>query len=174
MIPCYVCGRDASTGWTKGFTPAPDSQKLALCAEHNNAENRRAVALAWQELLRRGIESATNLARHKAEPSAQVVTVHFTGGGLLSFTCLKAAPTEHGTLCIEAPDGSRTYVPMQHVREYVLRPVIHSPERPEQKAARPDAAHKAPESPDAVTKAPELPDAAQKTPAREKLPVGRS
>lgn len=122
MIPCFVCGTDASTGWTKGFAPAPDSQKLALCAEHNTQENRLAVARAWQNMLRSEIASMTDVARAKAAPFEQLITVHFNGGGMLSFICIACGTTAQNTLRIDAPDGSRTYIPMQHVREYSVRP----------------------------------------------------
>ena len=123
MIPCYVCGKDASTGWTKGFVPAPDSQKLALCPEHNTPDNRLAVVKAWRALLEREAAVLTGIAGFKAAaPSLQTATVHFTGGGMLSFTCLSCSPTAQGTLCIESPDGARNFIPMQHIREYSVRP----------------------------------------------------
>lgn len=123
MIPCYVCGKDASTGWTKGFVPAPDSQKLALCPEHNTPDNRLAVVNAWHTLLEREAAIMTGIAEFRAAaPSLQTATVHFTGGGMLSFTCLSCSPTEQGTLCIESPDGARNFIPMQHIREYSVRP----------------------------------------------------
>lgn len=126
MIPCHICGKDASTGWIKGFAPAHDSQKMALCAEHNTQDNRLAVAVAWQNMLRRDIALATSLARQRAESEPQVLSVHFTGGGMLSFTCVDCQATPHGSLRIEAADGSQTFIPLQHVREYVLRPLLES------------------------------------------------
>ena len=123
MIPCYICGKDASTGWTKGFVPAPDSQKLALCPEHNTPENRLAVVKAWRALIEREAAIMTGIAGFRAAaPSLQTATVHFTGGGMLSFTCLSCSPTTQGTLCIESPDGARNFIPMQHIREYSVRP----------------------------------------------------
>ncbi|MDR0338677.1 MAG: hypothetical protein LBH65_00190 [Desulfovibrio sp.] len=105
MIPCHVCGKDASTGWTKGFAPAPDSQKLALCAEHNTKENRLAVVKAWQALFLRNIAVMTDIAQRKQAPSLHVATIHFSGGGMLSFTCTSCVPTPQGTLRITSPDG---------------------------------------------------------------------
>lgn len=122
MIPCHICGKDASTGWTKGFSPAPDNQKLALCAEHDTPKNRLLVSRAWRELHERDISAMTAVARHKAAPALQVVSVHFTGGGMLSFTCTACTPTAQGTLRIEDADGKQTYIPMQHIREYTIRP----------------------------------------------------
>lgn len=122
MIPCHICGKDASTGWIKGFIPAPDSQKLALCAEHDTVQNRVLVSRAWRNLTEREVFAMTSLARHKAAPALYVVSVHFTGGGMLSFTCTACAPTAQGTLRIDDADGNQTYIPMQHVREYTVRP----------------------------------------------------
>lgn len=130
MIPCYVCGKDASTGWTKGFVPARDSQKFALCAEHNTPENRLGVAKAWDAMLVRDMAVMADVLAFKAAvPSLQTATVHFTGGGMLTFTCLSCSPTEQGTLCLETAPGARSYIPMQHIREYSIRPYF--PEHPE-------------------------------------------
>lgn len=122
MIPCHVCGKDASTGWTKGFVPAPDSQKMALCAEHDTPQNRLLVSRAWRDVNAREIAAATSVARHKASPALYVVSVHFTGGGMLSFACTACTPTAQGTLRIDDADGKQTYIPMQHIREYTIRP----------------------------------------------------
>ena len=122
MIPCHICGKDASTGWTRGFIPAPDSQKLALCAEHDTAQNRLIVSRLWRDLNQQEIAAATLVARHKAAPILQVVSVHFTGGGMLPFTCTACTPTGQGTLRIDDANGKQTYIPMQHIREYTVRP----------------------------------------------------
>lgn len=124
MIPCYICGKDASTGWTKGFTPAPDSQKLALCPVHDTPDNRLRVIKEWQEMLLSDIQAVTSIAKHKTSaPTLQMATVRFTGGGMLSLPCLSCAPTSQGTLRLVMPDDSQTFIPMQHIREYSLRPV---------------------------------------------------
>ncbi len=123
MIPCHVCGKDASTGWITGFTPAPDSQKLALCPDHDTLEHRMVVSSLWQERHLAAIAAATDVARHKAAPTAFIVTILFNGGGMLSFSCASCAPTAQNTLCIDELNGARTYVPLQHVREYSVRPL---------------------------------------------------
>lgn len=128
MIPCFICGKDASVGWTKGFTPAPDSQKMALCAEHNTPENRLRVIKAWNAMLRDDLSVLNEIAKHKASaPGLHMANVQFTGGGMLSFVCTACTPTEQGTLRIEAPDGTLNYIPMQHVREYSVRPYAKEP-----------------------------------------------
>jgi hypothetical protein len=121
MIPCRICGRDASTGRVRGFVPAPDSQKLALCPEHDTAENRAAMELAWRELLEKDAALALSLAGHRAAPHVYAVTVRFVEGGTLSFTCLSCAPTPQHTLCIVEPDGAQTFIPLRHIRDYTLR-----------------------------------------------------
>ncbi|MDL2316113.1 hypothetical protein LJC59_03420 [Desulfovibrio sp. OttesenSCG-928-A18] len=143
MIPCYICGKDASTGWTKGFVPAPDSQKLALCIAHDSPENRLRVEEAWRELRLHDLATMTELARQKAAPERNIVSVHFTGGGMLSFICSGCAPTGHGTLRIEQEDGSHTYIPMRHIREYSLHPYAPdaiAPQPASGEVAAPDAA----------------------------------
>jgi hypothetical protein len=121
VIPCRICGRDASTGRVRGFVPAPDSQKLALCPEHDTEENRAAMERDWRELLEKDLALAVSLAEHKAAPAVYAVTVRFIGGGTLSFTCLSCAPTAQNTLRIAEPDGTQTFIPMRHVRDYAVR-----------------------------------------------------
>jgi hypothetical protein len=122
MIPCHICGKDASTGWNAGFTPAPDSQKLALCPRHDTPQNREIVKDAWHEGHKRGISAMTSVARHRASAGLHVVSIHFTGGGMVSFACTACAPTDQGTLRIDDADGKQTYIPVQHIREYTVRP----------------------------------------------------
>lgn len=132
MLPCFVCGKDASTGWIEGFVPAPDSQKLALCQGHDNEANRLAVADAWEKMIRQSIAEQLAVAKYKANPIMQTACVRFNAGGMLSFLCTACTPTEQGTLCIDHPDGERTFIPMQHIREYSLRPYVA--EEPKQEA----------------------------------------
>jgi hypothetical protein len=129
MIPCHICEKDASTGWNIGFIPAPDSQKLALCPEHDTHHNRLIVSKAWHALHEREISIMTSVAKHKASPGLQVVSIHFTGGGMISFVCTACFPTDHGTLRIDDPDGKQTYIPILHIREYAVRPYAHSTEK---------------------------------------------
>lgn len=124
MIPCYICGRDASAGWTAGFAPAPDSQKLALCALHDSPERRREVEEDWQKRQIRDLAVYSQVATQKAAPVKMLVTVNFSGGGMLTFTCSAVSPTEYGTLRIEQLDGTLTFLPLQHVKEYSVRPYI--------------------------------------------------
>jgi hypothetical protein len=121
VIPCRICGRDASTGRVRGFVPAPDSQKLALCPEHDTAKNRAAMERDWQALLEKDMALALSLAGHKAAPRVHAVTVRFLGGGTLAFTCLSCSPTPQNTLRVEKTDGTQTFIPMRHIRDYTVR-----------------------------------------------------
>ena len=123
MIPCHICGRDASTGRVTGFIPAPDSQKLALCQEHDTEDNRLLVDAAWQEAYAAQLAGAFSVAASKATPFTRKVTVHFTGGGLLSFACTACAPTDHDALRIDDAAGNHTFIPMRHIREYTVSPM---------------------------------------------------
>ncbi len=122
MIPCFICGKDASTGWIKGLPPAPDSQKLALCSEHDTPAERVRVAQAWERLLQREIAAGSELAAYKAMKPPQILTVRFTAGGVLSFVCTHCEPTPHDTLRIATQDGSYTFIPMRQIAEYTLSP----------------------------------------------------
>ena len=124
MLPCFICDKDASTGWIEGFVPSPDSLKLALCPEHDNADNRLAVTDAWEKMIRKTMAEQFAMTRHRAKPIIQMTCVRFTAGGMLSFLCTVCMPTEQGTLRIDHPDGERTFIPLQHVREYSLRPYV--------------------------------------------------
>ena len=123
MIPCRVCEKDASTGWVKGFAPAPDSLKMALCATHDTPENRALVTKTWHETQVRALSRTISFAAKKAGDAPQMVQVRFNAGGMLTFTCRACFPTEHKTLCLESLDGARTYIPLEHIREYTVRPL---------------------------------------------------
>ena len=130
MIPCQICGKDASLGWITGLPPAPDSQKMALCAEHDTPANRAMVSREWQKMLAGDIAAATTIARHKADVDAKsvLINVRFTGGGMLSFTGIGCKPTEQNTLRIEEADGRLTFIPLQQVREYTVSPALPLPD----------------------------------------------
>ena len=68
-------------------------------------------------------DSADALAARKAGDVPLMVQVRFIAGGMLTFTCRACFPTEHKSLCLESPDGARTYIPMDQIREYTVRPL---------------------------------------------------
>ena len=123
MIPCYICGKDASTSYVKGLPPAPDSQKLGLCHLHDNPENRITLQKAWQEMCEGLMKTAMVVAEHKAVPMLYSITVNFIGGGVLSFVGTRCQATPQGTLAVEEQNGETAFIPMQHIREYLVRPV---------------------------------------------------
>lgn len=123
VIPCRVCEQDASTGWVIGFPPAPAGQKMGLCKAHDTPENRALVTKAWQDAQVRGLSRIASAAAHKAGDDRLSVRVRFTAGGLLEFTCRACFPTDHSTLCLESFDGERTFIPLEQIREYTVRPL---------------------------------------------------
>lgn len=124
MIPCQICGKDASLGWVKGYVPAPDSQKLALCPKHDSPENRKKLLGFWHGFMLDAIHNATQVAAYQAaRGQLRLLTLQFTAGGSLSMPCVNVAPTEHGTLKVTGPDGRLSFFPMQHLRRYDLSPL---------------------------------------------------
>ena len=122
MIPCHVCAKDASLGWVVGFPPAPDSQKMGLCPDHDSEEARHEVLALWRATLGRRIVDST------ASPNADraiesLVTVLFIHGGKLSFLCLQCSPTAHGTLELIEKNGNSTYIPLDQVKAYTVKKV---------------------------------------------------
>ncbi len=127
MIPCHVCGTDASTGFIRGLPPAPDSQKLALCRRHDTPENRIALEKAWKDMSASMMRTVMSVTEHKARPVLYNLTVNFKGGGMLSFPCANCRTTDQGTLAVEEQDGGTVFIPMQHIRDYTMRPASESP-----------------------------------------------
>lgn len=123
MIPCHICGKDASTGFIQGLPPAPDSQKLALCRLHDNPANRMTLEETWKKMSASLLRASLAVAEHKVQPVLYTVTVNFKGGGVLSVPCSGCKTTEQGTLAIEEKDGGTLFIPVQHIRDYTLRPV---------------------------------------------------
>ena len=125
MIPCHICGKDASLGWIKGFAPAPDSQKMALCPEHDTEDNRRRLITAWHLFMIRRIQTTTRISAYQAtRGNLHLLTVHFSGGGSLSMPCLQVSETKHGTLKAESPEGEISFFPMAQIRKYDLTPLF--------------------------------------------------
>lgn len=125
MIPCHICGKDAGPGGRiKGFVPAPDSQKLALCPEHDTPENRKKLRADWHLMMLRSIRTATEVTAHQTlRGKLRFLHIQFTGGGSLNMPCVDAAPTDHGTLKVTTPEGALSFFPMQHIRRYDLSPL---------------------------------------------------
>ncbi len=124
MIPCQICGKDSGAHWVTGYIPAPDSLKMALCADHDTPENRRDIRVVWYKAMVENIRNATRNAAYFATRGALfMLTINYTAGGSLSLPCLDASITSHNTLRVTSPDGSLCFFPMQHIKQYDLMPV---------------------------------------------------
>lgn len=124
MIPCHICGTDSGAHWVTGYIPAPDSQKMALCATHDTPGNRRKIREAWYRAMLENIETAVkNAAYFAARGSFSMLVIHFDAGGSLSLPCIETAVTEHDTLKVTSPDGSFSFFPMRHIKRYDLMPM---------------------------------------------------
>lgn len=125
MIPCHICGKDSGAHWVTGYIPAPDSQKMALCAEHDTPANRNDIRLAWHKAMVDTIRTATrNAAYFTTRGALFMLSIHYTAGGSLNLPCLEALVTDRNTLKVTAPDGSLSFFPMQHVKRYDLTPML--------------------------------------------------
>ncbi|SHN55457.1 hypothetical protein [Desulfovibrio litoralis] len=133
MLPCFICGEDASTGWIKGFVPSPDSQKVALCKKHDTPENRKKAIHHWCKLMLSSFKTVVTVeatrpqnynpqsqAAHQAQ--GRILNIRFISGGVLSLACNKYQTTNNNTLEVTLPDGSMQIFPLQHVRNFELSP----------------------------------------------------
>lgn len=129
MIPCMVCGKDASTSWVYGFSPAPDSLKAGLCAAHDTPKNREYVIGRWQRDREREIGIAGEVSLYKAAPNVRKLLVHYLGGGSATFVCTGFQALGHdieggaGSLRIDELDGGQTFIPLAHVKKYTAYPM---------------------------------------------------
>lgn len=96
---------------------------MGLCKAHDTPQNRVLVTKAWQDAQVRALSRAASVVAREAGDARLSVRVRFTAGGLLEFTCRACFPTEHNTLCLESPDGERTFIPLEQIREYTVRPL---------------------------------------------------
>ncbi|MDL2267778.1 hypothetical protein LJC46_07325 [Desulfovibrio sp. OttesenSCG-928-G15] len=95
---------------------------MALCAQHDNEKNRQLVAISWKSYLQKGLAEQIDQAKNRSGSALLQATVRFLAGGMLSFLCTQCEPTPQGTLRIVGSDGQTTFVPMQHVREFTVKP----------------------------------------------------
>lgn len=124
MIPCHVCGKDIGGGWSIGFPPAPDSQKMGLCREHDRAAGREEVTAAWRELIYSNLEENNRNSAHRAGDIPQLLSIYFTGGGAISIPCSSFSLVEGKTLRVLTPGGENIYFPLGQVRNYALSPLM--------------------------------------------------
>ena len=131
MIPCYVCGKDIGGGWSIGFPPAPDSQKMGLCRKHDQAEKREQVTQAWQELIYHNLEENNEHSAYRMGDIPQLLSIYFTGGWAISIPCSSFSLLEEKTLKVITPGGESIYFPLGQVRNYALSPLVYD-EQPRQ------------------------------------------
>lgn len=140
MIPCYICGKDIGGGWSIGFPPAPDSQKMGLCDEHDIISHRERVQKAWHELIYNNLKKNTQHAAYRAGDIPQLLSIYFMGGGSISLPCSSLSTMGGSTgdgkiLKIITPAGEHIFFPLAQVRNYAISPMEH--------AAQPRQAHEA-------------------------------
>lgn len=120
MIPCRICGKDASTHWITGFPPAPDSQKIGLCTEHDTPINRKKITRLWKQMLTQKIAETITVPQIQSE---YLVVVVFMSGEAASYTCTHVLPTDHGTLQITTLDDTHVFIPITQVKTYTVSPM---------------------------------------------------
>lgn len=120
MLPCFVCGQDAGTGWIKGFPPAPDSQKLALCPMHDTPENRNKVTAAWQYMLEGNLAALVQNEAEKAGDQPRSLTLFFVRGSSVTLPVRSFRMTDDNTLLVQNLDGSKQYFPFQQIRYFAI------------------------------------------------------
>ncbi|MDR2892337.1 MAG: hypothetical protein LBV80_04545 [Deltaproteobacteria bacterium] len=128
MIPCFICGQPAETDWVMGLPPAPDSQKLGLCNEHNNQENRSKVNRAWQGYLTAAIGELNRSNAQRAAGMPRLLSIFFSGGGSLSVPCLEYSTPDPDILKVLTPEGEAVFFPLRQVRHYSVGPLGEAPQ----------------------------------------------
>jgi len=123
MIPCEVCGQDAGTGWIAGYPPAPDSQKMALCKEHDLPEHRLAVERDWFKFMRARLAEITRNEERKYGATDRLLSIYFNSGGSLSIICSAFSITNDQAIKIITPGRENIFFPLAQVRNYALSPL---------------------------------------------------
>lgn len=119
MIPCHICGKDCTGGFIHGFVPAPDSQKVGLCPEHNTLENKKQAILHWIIRTKEDIaELNKENARKLKAPVSYNLTIRYSDGGVVQLPCLSWEVTDSATLQVLRTDRSLTFIPLHHVRQF--------------------------------------------------------
>ncbi|MBG0774615.1 hypothetical protein [Oleidesulfovibrio alaskensis] len=119
MVPCLICGKDASTGWLLGLSPSPDSLKVALCAGHDTAENRTLAAAAWEKLMHGEVARLIQLhAVPFRSRTPYVLTVRYVDGGSESTPCVAHAVFENMALQVTPPEGAVRYYLLRYIKSF--------------------------------------------------------
>lgn len=119
MVPCFICGKDATGGFIHGFVPAPDSQKVGLCPEHNSLENKKKAILHWIVSMKAEVASGNEHKAYRIKaPLHYLLTIRYTDGGVSSIPCLQWEVTDNSTLQIIRSDKTLTFIPLLHIRQF--------------------------------------------------------
>lgn len=121
MINCLVCGKDAFGGWVTGLPPAPDNQKVGLCVEHNNPENRALAENKWRELMEQAVISereSEELHHLHANIQPFALEILFIDGGRIELPCKSFRATDEDVLEVTSPEDRLVFYPLRHIRRY--------------------------------------------------------
>ena len=120
MINCLICGKEVSNGWITGLPPAPDSQKVGLCAEHDSPPNRALAEKKWRELLEQAVKSEQESEEMHHPGTGQLINLEilFIDGGRIVVPCKSFRATDEDTLEVTSPENRLTFYPMRHIRRY--------------------------------------------------------
>ena len=118
MVPCHICGKDSTGGWIAGLPPAPDSQKVGLCPEHDNISNREIALQAWQARLNTEIEMQLDNRKWESGGLPFKLVIHFLSGGNVIVPCQSFGIVDGNTLETIDAQGEHKFFPLQHVRSY--------------------------------------------------------
>lgn len=124
MVPCQVCGKDATGGWIHGFVPSPDSLKVGLCPEHDTQAARRVMKAHWRKLMQREIAAynTTNEQQH-GRVEQQMLALRFVDGGTQEFVCAGCTVQAGVTLQVLLPDGTLRFFPVSRLQQWQLTPI---------------------------------------------------
>lgn len=122
MVPCFICGKDATGSFIHGFAPAPDSQKVGLCEAHNTLENKKKAILHWIVSMKAEVATRNlNIAYRLKAPLYYTVTIRYSDGGVVSLPCLSWEVTDSNTLQIVRTDKTLSFIPLHFVRQFDVK-----------------------------------------------------
>lgn len=121
MVPCFICGKDATGAFIHGYAPSPDSQKVGLCSAHNTTENKKKAILHWIISQKNDWKQHVETVAAKSTSVNQTLTIRYTDGGVVTLECAKWEVTEQSTLQIQKPDNTFAFIPLQHIRQFDVK-----------------------------------------------------
>lgn len=140
MVRCFICGKDATGSFIHGYIPAPDSQKVGLCEEHNTLENKKKAILFWIRDQKSRIRRHNQLQQHKNTPAHRFeLSIHYRDGGIVTENCLGWDVTDGSTLQVTRLDKTLAFIPLQHVKRFNVREIEPKPQQAPLKKDTPSA-----------------------------------